>query len=201
MKKCINKFMCLEKIILYLTFIILLMIGFCIYNEITKNYNTNSHTIKLNTQQICNGGGGTSNTDREDVLLNPYTPPLNKSPYPISKSIRVPRSIPTNISYQDAEYKQIGILNINKTNNQIDDKAHILPLFGRPLFTSRNKWQYYTMTDKTNSIKLPIVFNGKSGTNEYGCDELFGGETVYVNGYNDKFNVTKYDNDSIRYMG
>jgi hypothetical protein len=57
------------------------------------------------------------------------------------------------------------------------------------------------MTDKTNSIKLPIVFNGKSGTNEYGCDELFGGEIVYVNGYNDKFNVLKYDNDSIRYMG
>jgi len=203
MKKSINKFkfITFEKIILYLTFIILLMIGFCMCNEIIKMYNTNtnSHTIKINTQQICNGPN--NNTDKEDVLLNPYTPPLNKSPYIISKNIRVPRSIPTNISYQDAEYKQIGILNISKTNNQIDDKSHILPLFGRPLFTSRNKWQYYTMTDKTNSIKLPIVFNGKSGTNEYGCDELFGGEIVYVNGYNDKFNVLKYDNDSIRYMG
>ena len=205
MKKSINKFkfISFEKIILYLTFIILLMIGFCMCNEIMKMYdrNRNTPTIKLNTRQICNGSNNNTNTDKEDVLLNPYTPPLNKSPYIISKNIRVPRSIPTNISYQDAEYKQIGILNISKTNNQIDDKSHILPLFGRPLFTSRNKWQYYTMTDKTNSIKLPIVFNGKSGTNEYGCDELFGGEIVYVNGYNDKFNVLKYDNDSIRYMG
>ena len=189
MKKCMNKFICFEKIILYLTFIILLMIGFCMYNEIKKRYNTNSShpTIKLNTQQICNGGG--INLDKEDVLLNPYTPPLNKSPYIISKNIRVPRSIPTNISYQDAEYRQIGILTVNKGKNQLDNKSQILALFGRPLFTSRNKWQYYTMTDKTNSIKLPIIFNGKSGTNEYGCDELFGGENVYVNGYNEKFNV------------
>ena len=202
MKKCINKFLSLEKIILYLTFIILLMIGFCIYNEIKKIYNTDkdrsNSTIKLNTHQNCNID--TSNTNKEDVLLNPYTPPLNKSPYISLKNIRLPRSIPTNISYQDAEYKQIGILTINKGNNQIDDKTHILALFGRPLFTSRNKWQYYTMTDKTNSIKLPIIFNGKSGTNEYGCDELFGGEIVYVNGYNEKFKVIKYDNDSIRYM-
>ena len=200
MKKCINKFICFEKIILYLTFIILLMIGIYIYNEIKKMYTTNSnhHTIKLNTQQICNGCG--VNIDKEDVLLNPYTPPLNKSPYIISKNIRVPRSIPTNISYQDAEYRQIGILTVNKAKNQSDNKSQILALFGRPLFTSRNKWQYYTMTDKTNSIKLPIIFNGKSGTNEYGCDELFGGENVYVSGYNEKFNVIKYENDSIRYM-
>lgn len=200
MKKCISKFICLEKIILYLSFIILLMIGICMYNEIKKMYNTNTHMtrIELNAHQNCNADN--SNINKEDVLLNPYTPPLNKSPYIISKNIRVPRSIPTNISYQDAEYRQIGILTINKNNNQIDDKSHILALFGRPLFTSRNKWQYYTRTDKTNSIKLPIIFNGKSGTNEYGCDELFGGETVYVNGYNEKFNVVKYDNDSIHYM-
>jgi hypothetical protein len=189
----------LEKIILYLTFIILLMIGIYIYNEIKKMYNTNSNnTIKLNTQQICNGGN--SNLDTEDVLLNPYTPPLNKSPYIISKYMRIPRSIPTNISYQDAEYRQIGILSVDNGKKQTDEKSQILALFGRPLFTSRNKWQYYTMTDKTKSIKLPIIFNGKSGTNEYGCDELFGGEIVYVKGYNEKFNVIKYENDSIHYM-
>jgi hypothetical protein len=206
MKKCINKcvhkFICFEKIVLYLTFVILVIIGFFIYHEIKKRYNTNSnnHTIELNTQQICNTCNSGTDINKEDVLLNPYTPPLNKSPYIISKNIRVPRSVPTNISYQDAEYKQIGILTMNKDNAQIKDKSHILALFGRPLFTSRNKWQYYTMTDKTTSIKLPIIFNGKSCTNEYGCDELFGGETVYVKGYNEKFSVVKYDNDSISYM-
>lgn len=201
MKKCSNYVLFLEKKILYLTFIILFIIGFGIYNEIKKMYNTplqGGRVIKLNTQQNCNYSN--SNIVKDDVLLNPYTPPLNKSPYIISKNIRVPMNIPTNISYRDVEYKQIGILTINKGNNQIDDKSHILALFGRPLFTSRNKWQYYTMTDKTNSIKLPIIFNGKSGTNEYGCDELFGGETVQVKGYNENFKVIKYDNDTIQYM-
>ena len=71
---------------------------------------------------------------------------------------------------------------------------------GRPLYVSRNKWQYYTMTDKTNSIKLPISYKGRSCTNEYGCDELLGGEHVYVEGYDEAFKVTKYDNDTIRYI-
>jgi hypothetical protein len=71
---------------------------------------------------------------------------------------------------------------------------------GRPLFVSRNKWQYYTMTDKTNSIKLPILYKGRSCTNEYGCDEFMGGERIYVEGYGESFKVTKYDNDTIRYI-
>ena len=56
---------------------------------------------------------------------------------------------------------------------------------GRPLYTNRSKWQYYTMTDKQNSIKLPISKNGKSCTQEYGCDEIMNGDVVYVEGYKD----------------
>jgi len=70
---------------------------------------------------------------------------------------------------------------------------------GRPLFTNRDKWQYYTLSEP-NNIKLPVVKNGKSCTNEYGCDNLYNGDTIYVEGYNDAFKVTVYDNDTIRYI-
>ena len=71
---------------------------------------------------------------------------------------------------------------------------------GRPLFPNRDKWNFYTMTDNNNSIKLPISYKKKSCTNEYGCDNLNNGDTVYVEGYNDAFKVTSYDNNSIRYI-
>ena len=71
---------------------------------------------------------------------------------------------------------------------------------GRPLYSNRSKWQYYTMNDKSNAIKLPMSHNGRSCTNEYGCDELTSGDTVYVEGYNDAFKVTIYENSQPRYI-
>ncbi len=36
---------------------------------------------------------------------------------------------------------------------------------GKSLITNRDKWNYYTMTDKNNMIKLPITHKGRSCTN------------------------------------
>ena len=73
-------------------------------------------------------------------------------------------------------------------------------LLGRPVFTNRDKWQYYTMSDQNNSVKLPVSQNGKSCTNEYGCNRLYDGDTVYVEGFNDIFRVTVYDNNVMEYI-
>ena len=51
-----------------------------------------------------------------------------------------------------------------------------------------------------NNVKLPVSRNGRSCTNEYGCDDLFNGDTVYIEGYNDSFKVTIYDNYQPRYI-
>ena len=71
---------------------------------------------------------------------------------------------------------------------------------GRPLHTNRSKWQYYTMSDSNNSVKLPISQNGRSCTDEYGCDSLYNGDNVYIEGYNDAFNITVYDNNKPNYI-
>jgi hypothetical protein len=68
------------------------------------------------------------------------------------------------------------------------------------LFTNRDKWQFYTLSDKNNAIKLPVTVNGKSGTSEYGCNNVSTGDMVYVEGYNDAFRVTAYDSASLRYL-
>ena len=107
-----------------------------------------------------------------------------------------PRGVPINIKTQgfNSNYSQIGILTRN------DDSETILPLIGRPLHSSRNKWQYYTMSDKNNSVKLPVSKNGRSATQEYGVDELFNSDSIYVEGYNDAFKVTVYDNNQPEYI-
>ena len=132
---------------------------------------------------------------RDDVLLNPYAPPMRDDR--ASLDIRGPAVMPINVSTQGtgtAAYRQVGIL------TRISGPETILPLMGRPLFRNRDKWQFYTISEKSNFIKLPISVKGRSCTNEYGCDNVFNGDTVYVEGYNDAFKVTAYDNAVMQYL-
>jgi hypothetical protein len=79
-------------------------------------------------------------------------------------------------------------------------KDNILPLMGRPLFTNRDKWQYYSISNQHNNVKLPILFKGRRALNDYGVDQIFSGDTVYVEGYNEPFRATLYENDTIQYL-
>lgn len=158
-------------------------------------------------------------TNQPNLFLNPYTPPLKDNrfyhtmmsgdpretySYPLDgqyhhqqhNQYHQPRHIPINVptSHYDLDYRQVGIL------TRENGRETILPIFGRPLHSNRNKWQYYTMTDKNNFIKLPVSHKGRSCTNEYGCDEIFSGDVIYVEGYKDAFKVTIYENNRPRYI-
>jgi hypothetical protein len=138
---------------------------------------------------------GVSNA-QEDVLLNPYVPPLRDDRATTTLDVRGP-AVPINVSTQgtaNAAYRQVGIL------TRINGPETILPLMGRPLFRNRDKWQFYTISEKSNFIKLPISVKGRSCTNEYGCDNVYTGDTVYVEGYNDAFKVTAYENSVMQYL-
>ncbi len=129
-----------------------------------------------------------------DVLMNPHVPPLKRNHYFTSSTD--PRDVPINMPTRGmpSSYGQVGIL------TRINGAETILPLMGRALHRNRNKWQYYTMGSQNNAIKLPVSKNGKSCTSEYGCDELMNGDTIYVEGYNDAFKATIYENDSPVYI-
>ena len=103
----------------------------------------------------------------------------------------LPINIRTSGSY-NTEYTQIGFLS--------NGTEHLIPLFGRMIMPNRNKWQYYTMSDKFHSIRLPITANGKNASGEYGCDEISNGDTVYVEGYNRPFKVTLYEKQHFNYI-
>ena len=172
--------------------IILIFILYYLYLITTTNTNTNTNTIPTTNNNIPsffslhqNLG---NNTNMNDPLTNPYVPPLRNNDQ-IRYDLRPIATQSTNL-----EYKQIGILTRG-------DKE-ILPLMGRRK-TSRYKWQYYTIIGGGNGnlqTKLPVSVNGKSCTGEYGCDEIYNNDTVYVEGYKDIFVATIYENNSFEYV-
>jgi hypothetical protein len=132
----------------------------------------------------------------KDVLLDPYEGPLRDDKLFPNLNIYSSRQ-PINIATQsfDTSYRQIGIL------TRLDNtKPNILPLMGRPLITNRDKWNFYTMSDKTNMIKLPIQYKGRKCMTGVGCDNLYTGDVVYVDGYDAEFKVTTYENDTLKYI-
>ena len=181
MTKCPPGVICIEN--LNLVFIIILILGVIYYFY---------HILLDRVKQIKEPNTIILNQSppSESQFLNPYKPPLKPNMY-IEQ-----RGIPINISTQGppSAYTQIGIL------TRINGPETILPLMGRSLITNRNKWQYYTISNNNNLVKLPVVNKGKSCTNEYGCDELYNGDTIYVQGYNDAFKATIYENNSPKYI-
>ena len=217
MKKCPPGVICIENFTSVIFFIILFIVGYFMYVNYKNQSNSNHKQQQNNSQNQSNSRpniysqeivlqpnipyNNLNLIERNDVLLNPYDAPYKDERYLMPKvslipAGTVPINVSTNISAVDTNYRQLGIitpLNGTTTNN-------ILPLMGRPLFTSRQKWQYYTISNQHNNVKLPVSVKGRSALTDYGVDEVFSGDTVYVEGYNDAFKVTVYENDTIKYL-
>ena len=48
--------------------------------------------------------------------------------------------------------------------------------------------------------KLPVKVKGRNCSGEYGCDEILNGDEVYVEGYNETFKATIYENGLFSYI-
>jgi hypothetical protein len=213
MKKCPPGVICIENYSMFFIIICVIIFVYLIYAGISNQSivvnNKPSEKIVIKETQRENPGffGGLipswpyNNLVPTDPLLNPYAPPLRDERYfiPGFNGIppgAVPINISTNVGAVDTSYRQLGIL----TPLNGKSKDNILTLMGRPLFTNRDKWQYYSTSNQHNNVKLPISRAGRSCTNEYGCDKLYNGDSVYIEGANEAYKVTVYDNDTIRYL-
>ncbi len=234
-KRCPPGVFCFENVTLVIIAVIVIGVGIYVHSRFFgpsyghhggHHHGGHHHSgpvLLESTDPLANsldfGIGGPSSS--QDVLLNPYVPPLRDNSVGATRPIYDIRGGVETIHYGehggygggggggggggvrvnvptrsvDTTYRQVGIL--TRSGGQ---QETILPLIGRPLFTNRDKWQFYTLSDKNNAIKLPVIINGKSGTGEYGCNNVSTGDMVYVEGYNDAFRVTAYDSASLRYL-
>jgi hypothetical protein len=198
-KKCIptpgGKFICIENMTLFVLVLLTISVAYLYYKQF----------------RVSEEKAPTSSQKTNIVVIPPintndslYIPPLNtidvRGPVelPPTRSISVPVNIRT--STANTPYRQIGILTKTVGNG---NEPLILPLFGRSLLNGRDKWQYYTMSNSggaTFNAKLPISVNGRSCTGEYGCDSIYNGDVVYVEGYDDTFRATIYENATLNYI-
>ena len=201
--KCLPNMFCVKNTTILLIVILGILAGYFMYSKyyITEKVVTMSmpqmpSMLQMSMPQMppmFMQGSGNS-----DILENPYAPPLRNDGYFSGISGMSGITMPINVRTQgppiNTNYRQVGLL------TRINGKETILPLMGRPLLKNRDKWQFYTMSDKNNSVKLPISFKKKSCTSEYGCDNIYNGDTVYVEGYKDAFQSTIYDNAVAEYF-
>jgi len=149
------------------------------------------------------------NKDYERVI-NPLEPPERRNFYMQSSGLErvvatpgVPINVPTR-GYSGG-VMQVGILHkeeVSDDSKRVGQNTEpvILPLFGRQTYNGSNKWSYYTSTDKMNQVKIPISNKNRVCNSEYGCDELYDGDTVSVPAYNGDFKVSIYEFDKPRYI-
>lgn len=205
-KKCIPGVFCIENMTLFILIVILILIIYLWHTNYVKPYRyltqEPSKVIVVNSPPQIHAPLGAIST-RMDPFNDPYAPPLKSDGiyYPSDfGDLRgmPPVAVPINLQTRGLStgYQQVGIL--TRTNGSSD---MILPLMGRRNMTGRDKWQYYTISNSGNlNTKLPVSVNGKSCTTEYGCDDINNGDVVYVEGYNDTFRATIYENNLFRYL-
>ena len=166
-------------------------------NTFKKSQSTDkvSHDIIYDVGR-CNGLEG-------DPLTNPYIPPIKCDAGSLMPTMMsLPRNaIPINIPTQNynSKYSQVGIITKQFANN-----SEILPLMGRRTVTSRDKWQYYTVSGGgaggNLQAKLPVKIKGRNCSGEYGCEEISNGDEVFVEGYRENFRATIYENGLFSYI-
>lgn len=117
-------------------------------------------------------------------------------PVPVKVPVRVPvREVrspeyrgPPIKKYKPGHFQQIGIL----TN----ETGETLPLYGREVRNRRDRYHYHTTTQGDQVYPIPVSIDGRECTEDIGCPELYGGETVAVFGKDTPFTVKTYRTDN-----
>ena len=207
-KKCPPGVICIENMTLIFLLLLILLVSYLGYNRL-MNYTQNKGSVSSNIEYNLNVGSRNSSNGlyprpgysfsniENDVLLNPYQAPLRDNRIFPNINNLFQHKMPINIATQsyDTNYRQIGLL-----TRKNGDKETILPLMGRPLITNRNRWNFYTMSENNNMLKLPVSHGNKKCMSQNGCDDLYSGDIVNVDGYNDDFKVTTYENNMPQYI-
>jgi hypothetical protein len=199
-KKCVPGLICIENMTFFMLILIILLFIYIWHNQYRVHQGTQDYSsekvVLVNTSS--NIPQMVPISSRQDVFNDPYSPP-GKNPVIYPRNSGDVRGIPVNVQTRgvDNDYQQMGIL----TRSNYSGNEMILPLMGRKHMSGRDKWQYYTISGSGNlNTKLPISVNGRSCTSEYGCDDIYNGDIVYVEGYKDTFHATIYENNLFHYI-
>lgn len=135
---------------------------------------------------VVNQGGDDRYTMAPQPLRSWYAPPE----FPPRGGIA---SIPINIPTQGLpeSFQSMGMIHVD---------GKMLPLFGRRTVGSSDRYNYYTRTDTYNPIPIPLKYQKRDCMDDVGCNELYSGEDVKLEGTGQNGKVTLYKIDGPKYI-
>ena len=168
----------------YILYFVIFVLAILLLIVSTLLYYANSNkSVKVNSSPVC-----------PSCPICPSCPLCPSCPK-IENSIPIyPKELP---SYDNnREYQQVGILTSND-----DTEPIILPLFSKRANNHRDRWNYYTTTDKNTMLRLPISHNNTKCDDDIGCNEIYDGNTLYIEMYKGKtFTATIYKKQTLSYF-
>ena len=138
-----------------------------------------------------------NNINKQDIIIVDKNVKIDSCPLcpKVDSYIPIyPKELP---SYDNNhEYQQVGILTSNDDNEPI-----ILPLLSKRANNHRDRWNYYTTTDKNTMLRLPISYNNMKCDDDIGCNEIYDGNTLNIEMYKGKtFTATIYKKQTLLYF-
>jgi len=123
-----------------------------------------------------------------DILKKKRSPPSVSRMEPPSQVVtvvndRTATAAPPFKRYKPGYYQQMGLLL---------GGPEPLPLYGKSSSLYRGRYNYYSSTTGDMSFSLPVSYNGRDCTEDIGCDEFYGGESVTVTGQPGTFTTNIY---------
>lgn len=95
-------------------------------------------------------------------------------------------------------YQQYGVL-IGEERRNMGEQT-ILPLIGRQTYPGSTRYHYYTTTNGYHPMKLPVSHRNRTCNDKTGCDEIYSGNVVTVQGYDYDFKADIYPSPDFQYI-
>ena len=123
---------------------------------------------------------------RPEIIVN--------SPPPVV--VQAPRESP---EFRGAPFKQYKPRNFQQMGVLLGDSGDVLPLYGRESPGYRDRYQYYTTTPGEQIYPLTITHKDRECTEDIGCPEFYGNESVTVLGKDGNYTSKIYETEQFRY--
>ena len=119
-----------------------------------------------------------------------------KVPIKVEVPVRVPVRVPVETEYRDPPIKQYKPGHVQQMGILMGSDDETLPLYGKEVRGSRDRYHYYTVTPGDQKYPLPITHNARDCMEDIGCQEFYGNEDVSVLGQTGSFQAKLYRTDN-----
>lgn len=116
-------------------------------------------------------------------------------PYPVYVEPRLRRDP----EFRGPPYKQYKPKNFQQMGLLLGPDGDILPLYGRESRGYRDRYQYYSGSPGDQIYSLPLTHQTRECTEDIGCPEFYGGESVNVTGKTGDYTVKLYETEQLYY--